>query len=56
MENPNNKKPFVHFFLESVQESLRGCSSRTPLGEIGFWIPLQIETWLSPGPLPRPWP
>ena len=55
MENPKTK-PFVHFSLESVQESLRGCSSRTPLCETGFWLPLQIKTWLEAGLLPRLWP
>ena len=37
-------KSSVHFSLESVQESLRGCSSRTPLCEISFWFPFRIET------------
>ena len=59
MENPkNNTRPsqFVLFSLESVQESLRGVSSRTPLCETGFWLPFQIETWLAPRLLPRPLP
>ena len=55
MENPRTK-PFVHFSLESVQESLRGCSSITPLCELGFWLPLRIKTLLAQGLLPRPWP
>ena len=55
MENPKTK-PSVHFSLESVQESLRGCSSRTPLCELGFGLPLRIKTWLAQGLLPRPWP
>ena len=55
MENPNYPKPFVHFTLESVHESLRGCSPRIPLSEIGFWLPLRIETWLASGLLPRLW-
>ena len=37
MENPKTK-PFVHFSLESIQESLRGCSSRTSLCETRFLV------------------
>ena len=35
MEN-SKTKPFVHFSPESIQESLRGCSSRTSLCDTGF--------------------
>ena len=60
MENPKNTNTtlshFVLFSLESVQESLRRVSSRTPLCETEFWLPLRIETWLAPRLLPKPLP
>ena len=41
MENPNKIKPFLlTHLMKGVQKILRECSSRkTPLGEIGFWLP-----------------